>query len=176
MLFTTSSQGRDPRLPADPVGRGDGQGKPGPSPQSPCPPEGSGGPGVLLAEDEGVLRDLLTRRLRRAGLTVWPAGDGPHAFDLFLRQGKAVSVALLDVHMPGLDGTQVLAALRGIDPGLPCCFMTAGAGKYTHEDLLRCGAGHVLQKPFSVAQAVRVLRELTASVVGGTVPGAGQAG
>ena len=156
MFSPTPPHGRDPRLLAESIGRGDAP-----------------GPGVLLAEDEGVLRHLLTQRLRRAGLTVWPAEDGLRAVELFRREGKAVTVALLDVHMPGLDGAQVLSALREVDPALPCCFMTAGAGPYTREDLLRRGAAEVLQKPFSLSEAIRLLRQLSAPSAGGAVSEAG---
>jgi CheY-like chemotaxis protein len=144
-MLSPTPPGRDPRPPAECLGRA-------------TPP----GVGVLLAEDEVVLRRLLTQRFRRAGLTVWPAADGLQAVEVFRREGRAITVALLDIHMPGLDGTQVLSALREIDPALPCCFMTAGAHPFTREDLLRRGAADVLQKPFSPSEAIRILTQLSA--------------
>ena len=56
--------------------------------------------------------------------------------------------------------TKVLAALRAEAPSLPCCFMTAWAGRYTPEDFDRAGAQRVIFKPFQVAQIVAILRGL----------------
>jgi CheY-like chemotaxis protein len=61
--------------------------------------------------------------------------------------------------MPGMDGPQTLAALRGIDPSVRAVFVTGHAGDYTREDLLGLGAEAVFDKPFTslagLAEAVR---------------------
>jgi CheY-like chemotaxis protein len=85
--------------------------------------------GILLAEDEETLRRTLGRRLRGEGFVVWLAADGREAVELFRAHRGEIQAALLDVHMPELNGVEALKALRRIDPDLPCCFMTAWAGQ-----------------------------------------------
>jgi DNA-binding NtrC family response regulator len=61
--------------------------------------------------------------------------------------------------MPGQDGPASLAALREQDPGLRCCFMSGDPGGHTEDGLRKLGTGEVLRKPFTLAEAGRVLRD-----------------
>jgi CheY-like chemotaxis protein len=117
-------------------------------------------PGVLVVDDESAVLDLLARALPRHGLRVWAAAGGEEAAALLAAHRGEIDAALLDVRMPGLDGPATLAALRGLRPALPCCFMTGQSGPYADEELLRQGASHVLHKPFQLAEVARVLLSL----------------
>ena len=121
-------------------------------------PHGAG-PGVLLAEDEPVVRDLLGVLLRSLGFAVWSAGDGREALELYSRYRDAIRAVLLDVHMPGLDGPQTLAALRALDPEVACCFITGSAGAGEEERLRALGATAVLHKPCTPEELAGALRE-----------------
>ena len=57
---------------------------------------------VLLVEDNDINRDMLTRRLTRAGLTVIGAADGQTALDMMRSESPAV--VLMDMTLPVLDG------------------------------------------------------------------------
>src|SRR5262245_23295877 len=92
--------------------------------------------GVLVADDEELIRALLGLALRGEGLRAWVAADGPEAVELFRQHQADVGVALLDVRMPGLDGPQALARMRELRPDLPCIFLTGYSGLYTEEELL----------------------------------------
>jgi CheY-like chemotaxis protein len=105
------------------------------------------GPGLLLAEDEPVVRDLLGYLLRALGFAVWPAADGREALEVFGRHRERIRAVLLDVHMPGLDGPQTLRALRQLDPDVRCCFITGTAGAGEEEQLRALGATAILHKP-----------------------------
>jgi DNA-binding NarL/FixJ family response regulator len=65
----------------------------------------------------------------------------------------------MDVQMPESDGPATLAALREQDPQVRCCFMSGDLGDHTEDGLRRLGTGEVLHKPFSAADAGRVLRD-----------------
>jgi DNA-binding response OmpR family regulator len=64
----------------------------------------------------------------------------------------------MDVRMPGRDGPATLAALRAQDPQVRCCFMSGDLGEHTEDGLRALGTGEVLRKPFTTAEAARVLR------------------
>jgi len=107
-------------------------------------------PGVLVVDDEPMLRGLLDVILRRRGFTVWTADGGRSAVEVYQQNQSSISVVLLDVRMPGMDGPQTLAALKRVDPAVLCCFMTGHAGEYTAENLLAQGAVRLFPKPFQV--------------------------
>ena len=65
---------------------------------------------VLVADDDPDLLDLIHRRLTRAGYRVILAADGQEALDL--AQEHQPDMAVLDVTMPKMSGTEVLARLR----------------------------------------------------------------
>jgi DNA-binding NtrC family response regulator len=65
----------------------------------------------------------------------------------------------MNIRMPGRDGPATLADLRRQDPQVRCCFMGGDLGEHTEAGLRRLGTGEILRKPFSMAEAGRVLRE-----------------
>jgi CheY-like chemotaxis protein len=122
-------------------------------------PHSGTGPGVLLAEDEPVIRDLLGVLLRAQGFAVWPAADGREALDVYGRHRGDIRAVLLDVHMPRLDGPHTLRALRQLDPEVPCCFITGTAGDGEEEQLWALGATAVLHKPCTPEELAEALRQ-----------------
>ena len=116
--------------------------------------------GVLVAIDDPAIRQLLEYGLSHYGLVVWAAASGPEALDLFRQHANAIHLALLNVRLPRLDGPETLRALRELRPGLPCCFMSGGTGKYSAQTLLDMGATRLVCKPFSLPELAGVLLPL----------------
>jgi len=79
-------------------------------------------PGVLVVDDEHMVRILLQLGLERNGFYVWLAADGREALELYEKNRQHVAVVLLDVRMPGMDGPQTLDALRALNPEVLVCF------------------------------------------------------
>ncbi|MDH3641456.1 MAG: ATP-binding protein, partial [Gammaproteobacteria bacterium] len=86
-------------------------------------PHSTGG-GVLVADDDAQVRAAAERILVRAGYSVTVAEDGASALAYFEQHIDEIDLALLDVLMPGLDGTETLIAMRNIDPDLPVVLMS----------------------------------------------------
>jgi CheY-like chemotaxis protein len=116
-------------------------------------------PGVLLAEDEPVIRDLLGHLLRAKGFAVWSAADGREALDVYGRHRDDIRAVLLDVHMPRLDGPQTLRALRQLDPAVRCCFITGTVGDGEEEALRAMGPTAVLHKPCTPEELAKALHQ-----------------
>ncbi len=109
---------------------------------------------VLVAEDSLVVRAVLRQHLERQGYEVVEAQDGTAA--LAACRERVPDVILLDIEMPGLNGFDVLRALKS-DPqleDLPVVFLT---GRTRTEDLvegLRLGAHDYLKKPFEAPELI----------------------
>jgi DNA-binding response OmpR family regulator len=115
---------------------------------------------VLVADDDDDILLLVTTRLRRDGYEVIAARNGIEA--LALAQEHKPSVAVLDVGMPGLDGIEVLIALRGIDElrNTKVLLLTAKAQESDVRRGYDAGADIYLKKPFSPAELAAKVREL----------------
>lgn len=74
---------------------------------------------VLLVEDEPGLREIAALMLSELGFEVLAAGNGVEALQLFEQQHAAISLVLCDLIMPGMDGWELLTALRQQDPAMP---------------------------------------------------------
>ena len=111
--------------------------------QSPTP-----APRILIVDDQGAVRDELAYALKFHGMRTAEASDGPGALSL-LEQGD-VDVILLDIKLPGMDGLQVLDALRQRTDGLrwPVIAISGHGDIDTAVLAVRKGAYDFLQKPF----------------------------
>lgn len=114
---------------------------------------------VLIADDDGVVRDVVRRYLERDGLDVSTAHDGTEA--LRLLGSQHIDVAVLDVMMPGPDGLSLCRSLRQRGHsggyGMPVILLTALGEEDDRIAGLEAGADDYLTKPFSPRElALRV--------------------
>ena len=115
---------------------------------------------ILVAEDEPMLRELLTEVLGEAGYRVIAAGDGQEAIELFAAQHEAdnpapVALVVLDVMMPRLGGPEAYQQIRALEPRMPAVFMTGYS-----TDLTVPADAAWLQKPCGVETLKRKVREV----------------
>ena len=117
-------------------------------------------PLVLCADDDRDILALLALRLERAGYRVVQAIDGEQA--LSLARELLPDVVVLDVMMPRLSGTEVLAALRadGATAGLRVVLLSARAQEADVERGLEAGADAYLAKPFQAPELLEVVGQL----------------
>lgn len=124
---------------------------------------------VLVAEDDATTRGMLAQYLKKKGLSVITAGDGEEALKIV--ENNAISIALLDWVMPGINGMEVVRRIREKESAsyVYIIMLTAKEGS---EDLLagfEAGIDEYIQKPVN-------LRELYARVkVGMRIAGLEQA-
>lgn len=127
-------------------------------------------PGVLVVDDEHLIRVMVQLGLERSGFEVLLASNGREAIDLFRAHRKQIAVVLLDVRMPGVDGVQTLNGLRELDGEIPACFMSGDTGAYEPDELLKHGAAHVIAKPFRLDELARILQQMVRGQRGECLP------
>jgi DNA-binding response OmpR family regulator len=111
---------------------------------------------VLVVDDEAPIADLLRTYLARDGFAVETCGDGRAALDLVARRRPAA--VILDVGLPGMDGTQVCRRLREAGDWTPVLFVTARDDEVDRVLGLELGADDYVTKPFSPREVVARLR------------------
>jgi DNA-binding response OmpR family regulator len=116
--------------------------------------------GILIAEDDPDVRDVLAFGMRRSGFRVLSAADGHLALEIYRDHRQSIDAALLDVQMPGLDGPQTFTKLRRLSPWLVCCFMSGDVGGYDEKMLRDLGAAAIFNKPFRVAEVSQTILKL----------------
>ena len=106
---------------------------------------------ILIVDDEPEIRNFLRLYLENEGYKVLEAGNGSDALSMLKRE--EISLCLLDIMMPGIDGFHVLKEIRK-DSNVPVIILSA---KDTDADKilgLNLGADDYLGKPFNPLEAV----------------------
>ncbi len=131
---------RPARRPADPD-------EPDSGPRSlPWLPSGE----VLLADDDGPIRKVLSRALTRFGLDVIEVVDGEEAVALVTADPGRFRLVILDLTMPRLNGDTALARVREVAPDLPALILSGFLEAEIRDRIGSVARVATLQKPFSM--------------------------
>jgi diguanylate cyclase (GGDEF)-like protein len=112
---------------------------------------------ILVADDDGLTRAMVSSWLTGAGYDVVGASDGDHA--LHLARERCFDLLLLDVTMPGRDGYEVCRAIQAesaVAP--PVIFLTAHSQTHARVAGLEAGAVDYIVKPFANEELVARVR------------------
>ena len=114
---------------------------------------------ILVVDDEEIVRDSLASWLQEDGYRVDTAPDGPTALAKLAQQ--PYDILLVDLKMPGMDGMQVLAQAKSLQPDAPLIIMTAYATVDTAVQAMKQGAYDYLVKPFEAEELSLLIGKLT---------------
>ncbi|MBU6432741.1 MAG: response regulator [Nitrospirae bacterium] len=117
---------------------------------------------LLIIDDEPHICEGLKDRLEAMGHDVIVAHDGRTGLALMALEARGVPLngVLLDVHMPVMDGIEVLRELLVQHPGVPVLMMSAGSDRRVLQEAVRMGARDYVLKPFDAT----LLNEICAQV------------
>ena len=119
---------------------------------------------ILVVDDESRMRKLVKDFLVKSNYDVLEAEDGEQAVDLFFRE-KGISLVVLDVMMPRMDGWQVCKEIRAYSQ-VPIIMLTARGDEQDELQGFKLGVDEYISKPFSpkilVARIEAVLRRAQA--------------
>jgi signal transduction histidine kinase/ActR/RegA family two-component response regulator len=146
---------------------------PAPAPEAGAPAAAT----VLVVEDEPEVRAVAREVLARAGFLVVTTGDPDEAIEAVAERGRGrlpapFDLVLCDVVLPRLGGPELVARLRGVQPGIKAVLMTGysdvlddvgGPGEGTERDLL-------VRKPFTPAELLGAVRKALEGENGGRAP------
>ena len=121
----------------------------------------SEGTRVLLVEDNELNREMMVRRLSRAGLEVLTAGDGAQALSVMAAEQPAV--VLMDMNLPVMDGWTACRRAREDDAikHIPIIALTAHAMEVDRQNALEAGCDDYATKPVDFPGLLIKIQKLT---------------
>ena len=117
-------------------------------------------PNVLTVEDNPTTRAILSSALRDRGHEVFEAEHGKAALDILAE--NEVEIILLDIHMPVMDGPELLSELRRSRPELPVVLLSGKRDINRIKACMDLGAVQYLHKPVDI----NVLHEVITDIAG----------
>ncbi|MCC6487667.1 MAG: PocR ligand-binding domain-containing protein [Candidatus Hydrogenedentes bacterium] len=121
---------------------------------------------ILVAEDEDIVRKLVTHILESAGYTVLAASDGEEAVRLFNEHDGRIDLALFDVIMPRLGGRDAMERIRAQHPGARFLFSSGYSEHAIDTNFVIQEGLRLISKPYSKTDLLRAIRkELDARAV-----------
>lgn len=104
--------------------------------------------GILIVDDERVVRVIARKVLERAGYLVFDAGSVTSALLALHTGGEAIHLLLSDVHLPDGYGTDLARRAKGFAPKLLTLMMSGSSREYLIRKALLDADGALLSKPF----------------------------
>lgn len=116
---------------------------------------------ILIVEDEEKLAQGIATGLKKQGFAVDILGDGNDALNRISLYKKEYDLVILDLMLPGLDGSKVCKQVRQLGITLPILVLTAKTQTENKVDLLQTGADDYMVKPFSFQELLARINALS---------------
>jgi signal transduction histidine kinase len=117
---------------------------------------------ILVVEDESLLRQGVSKMLRKNGLSVLEASDGSAALEVIRAQKDDIDVLFMDITIPGASSREVYEEAKRLRPDLPV-IVTSAKSEAIAAASLGTGIERFLRKPFSLGDLINIIRETLSS-------------
>jgi two-component system cell cycle sensor histidine kinase/response regulator CckA len=114
---------------------------------------------ILLVDDESAMREIGTDILEGSGFKVLTAADGLEAVEIYKTRSKEITLVILDLVMPKMDGGQTFLELKKINPKVKSIFCTGFASDAIITQLLAEENIPAVQKPFRQEEFLHTVQE-----------------
>lgn len=112
---------------------------------------------LMVVEDEPMLRELLVDVLSGHGYTAVTAGNGREAVEQYAKEKERISLVILDMIMPEMDGTATFRALRSVNPSLKILISSGFSQDRSVQQLLSEGASGFIAKPYQTDELLKAV-------------------
>ncbi len=119
-------------------------------------PSGTGT--ILLVEDEEVVRESCQELLTSFGYEVITACNGKEALEIYRNEGENISLVVLDLIMPEMDGAQCLSEILRISPQAKILIASGCSENEPGRSGLLAGAKNFIGKPYDMRELLRSVR------------------
>jgi CheY-like chemotaxis protein len=126
------------------------------------PPESeliSGQGGILVVDDEDLVRNVAARMLSHLGYRVVTAADGTEAVEYYRAYRQEIALVVIDMVMPSMSGRECFRALKEIDPQVKAILSTGYDHNLAVQEILDEGMHGFVQKPYELSQLSQVVAQ-----------------
>jgi PAS domain S-box-containing protein len=118
---------------------------------------------ILLVEDDDRVRQLIARGLTTQGYVVLAAGEPTRALELWREKAEDINLLITDVMLPTIRGSELGSRIKGLNASVRVLYISGyGEEDVSRSELVEQGAAY-LQKPFSIYELARKIREVCAT-------------
>ncbi|MDQ1238847.1 MAG: hypothetical protein QG577_1032, partial [Thermodesulfobacteriota bacterium] len=115
---------------------------------------------ILLVEDEEPLRDLGKDILASFGYRVLEAADGKQALNIYREQGEKISLVMLDLNMPEMDGEHCMTEILKLNPKERVVVVTGFPEHVIKGSVVERKAAGLVAKPYDVRKLLQKVRDV----------------
>jgi CheY-like chemotaxis protein len=122
---------------------------------------------LLIVDDEPLMTDLFRQMMSRQGYTVLTANGGREALSLLEGKEAEVSLIVMDMNMPDMNGLETAQALQQQTPGIPILIAT-GLGADVSDANVPSNVIGIVQKPYqgrTLAERIRTILDSTGTTL-----------
>ena len=113
---------------------------------------------ILVVDDDNSIRGYVARLLSMSGFEAVTAGSGKDAVSQ-LRSHTDISLVLLDILMPDMDGLETLSEIKKVSKDLPVIMLSALGQTNIIVKAMKAGASDYLVKPFTDGELVKLVTQ-----------------
>ncbi len=114
---------------------------------------------VLVVDDEGIVRDLAVMALKPMGYEVLTAQDGQEAVEVYQSRPGRISVVLMDMTMPRMDGLEAFRLIRQMDPRARVILSSGYSEQEAYSTARELNPEGFLQKPYRIQELLQKIHE-----------------
>lgn len=115
---------------------------------------------VLIVDDEEMVRSIASQMLEKLGYTVVAAASGAEAIDLFEQDPGRFDLVILDMVMPGIDGSKVFDKVKELDASIKCILSSGYSRDSQANAIMQRGCDAFIQKPFRLQDLSQLIESL----------------
>lgn len=123
---------------------------------------------ILVVDDETMLIDSITIGLTNNGYQVFAAPNAQQALEQLSSQNQKIDLVITDYLMPGMNGLELLVAIRGSHPTLPVMIMTAYTETRLVIEALKNHCDGFISKPFRLDQLIAEIERIKLNLLQNT--------
>ncbi len=115
---------------------------------------------ILLVDDEELIINVTTEILQSLGYRILAARSGREAIDLYRRRRDDIDLVILDMILPGMNGSEIFDCLKKENPGLKAVLSSGYSMDGEAQRILDRGCRAFLQKPFDMQSLSQTVRQV----------------
>jgi CheY-like chemotaxis protein len=122
--------------------------------------DSEGKPTILIVDDEEMVRSIAAQILEKLGYRVVTAASGAAAVEAFEQQHERIDLVILDMIMPGVDGSMAFDEMKKIDANVKVILSSGYSRDSQANDIMRRGCDAFIQKPFRLQELSQLVESL----------------